>query len=99
VPGDYDNDGKIDLAIFRPSTGAWWIQRSSDGGVVSTSFGLSTDTPVPADYDGDGKTDIAVWRSSTGIFWIVRSSNGAVMTSSWGGAAFGDVAIAASYIK
>jgi len=99
VPGDYDNDGKIDLAIFRPSTGAWWIQRSSDGGVMSTSFGLPTDTPVPADYDGDGKTDIAVWRSSTGIFWIVRSSNGAVMTSSWGGAAFGDVAVAASYIK
>lgn len=46
VPGDYDGDGKIDSAVFRPATGNWFILGSTSG-VVSDTFGLSTDKPVP----------------------------------------------------
>lgn len=47
VPGDYDGDGRDDQAVYR--NGVWWINRST-AGVVSTAFGLSTDTAVPAKF-------------------------------------------------
>lgn len=30
---DFDMDGKVDLAVFRPSIGIWFVMRSSDGAV------------------------------------------------------------------
>ncbi|MBK8465327.1 MAG: VCBS repeat-containing protein [Chloracidobacterium sp.] len=73
---DYEGDGKSDISVFRPSTGAWYLQQSQNG-FFGNQFGLSTDRIVPADYDGDGKTDIAVYRPSNGFWYITNSSNGA----------------------
>jgi uncharacterized delta-60 repeat protein len=81
--GDFDGDGKTDIAIYRPSTGTWWIQQSG-GNVTSTAFGISTDIPVPGDYDGDGKTDIAIFRPSSGAWYVLRSSDNTFTAQSWG---------------
>jgi spore coat protein A len=74
MPGDYDGDGKTDVALYRDGT--WYISRSSANGQgqVVTWGGLTQDIPVPGDYDGDGKTDIAVYRD--GMWFILRSSDG-----------------------
>ncbi len=90
---DFDGDVKTDISIYR--SGAWYILRSSDGGVTMTAWGgLAQDVPVQADYDGDGKTDIAVYRSGT--WFILRSSDGGATVTDWGGLTQ-DVPVQADY--
>lgn len=83
VPADYDADGKADIAVFRPSTGVWYLLRST-AGFAAYQWGTSTDVPINGDFDGDGKNDIAVWRPSTGTWWILKSGNGQFAAFQWG---------------
>ena len=41
IPGDFDGDGKSDVSVFRPSTGAWLRLNSSNGQSVSVIFGAA----------------------------------------------------------
>jgi hypothetical protein len=52
VPGDYDADGRTDVAVYRAFTGEWFIVRSSDGGLTALMWGEPArgDIPVPARY-------------------------------------------------
>lgn len=94
MPGDYDGDGRTDIAVFRPTNGTWHIRRSSDGSYVAQQWGYGTDEPVPGDYDGDGKWDVAVRRAST-TWYIRKSSTGLMMTAQWGMA--GDMVVPGAY--
>jgi subtilisin-like proprotein convertase family protein len=62
---DFNGDGVSDRALYRPTTGDWFVDSQDP-----VQFGMPGDVPVPGDYDGDGKADRAVYRPSTG-FWYV----------------------------
>ncbi len=81
---DFNNDGKAELAVFRPSGGIWHSLDSFDNSYTPFQFGVGTDKLAPADYDGDGKTDRAIFRD--GIWYIYQSSNNQVLIPQWGSA-------------
>ncbi|MBS1795592.1 MAG: VCBS repeat-containing protein [Acidobacteria bacterium] len=83
---DFDADGKADASVFRPSTGVWYLNRST-AGFTAPQLGISTDKLVPADFDGDDKADLAVWREAAAgqaAFYILQSSTSTVRTELFG---------------
>ena len=82
VPGDYDDGGKTDIAVWRGADTSWYIVQSSNDAVQTVSWEASSfgDVPVPGDYDGDGKTDVAVWRGPEGTWYVKCSRDNSVMT-------------------
>ncbi|MBK9163720.1 MAG: VCBS repeat-containing protein [Acidobacteria bacterium] len=89
---DFDGDRRADIALFRPETGAWYLNRSQ-AGFEAFTFGAAGDAVVAEDYDGDGKADAAIFRE--GQWWMIRSGTNTIDVRSFGMA--GDVPVPADF--
>ncbi len=93
ISGDWDGDGKADLAVYRPDANGgqsyFFYRPSSQSGVdfVTLYWGIAGDTPIFGDFDGDRKLDATVYRPGENAFYVRRSSDGTMLRQQWGIAA------------
>lgn len=83
VPGQYDWDSRMDLAVFDNSTGNWTIQCTMNG-MITRNWGWPGALPAPGNYLGDGLTDFAVYHRATGNWFILANDGGSADSPNWG---------------
>lgn len=90
VIGDYDGDGRWDMAVYQETSGLWYI-RTLDGQLLvpGAVWGGPGCTPVAGDFDGDGRWDVALYVRATGQ-WYIGSLDGRTLGFgiAWGGVGF-----------
>ena len=85
LTGDFDGDGKTDIAHSRGQCGHWRISKSTGNGFLTQEWATSPHWAIDnntdgheeiltGDFNGDGKTDIARARSQW-EFWRVSLAN------------------------
>jgi len=82
VAGDWNQDGRTNIGVFRPSTHMFYLDYNGDGTWNSASidraynFGFTGDIPVAGDWNQDGRTNIGVFRPSTHMFYLDYNGDG-----------------------
>jgi hypothetical protein len=81
VSGDWNNDGRTAIGIFRPSTHQFALDYNENGVWEAGTdrlynFGLTGDSPVSGDWNEDGISEIGVFRPSTHSFYLDYNGNG-----------------------
>ena len=81
VAGDFNNDGKSDIAAYSRITGKLKVLKSNGSAFTKAVWGV-----VPAkhrvtavlaiDANGDGKLDIATWDNTLRRWWVARNRAG-----------------------
>jgi hypothetical protein len=71
VAGDFNNDGRWDVAVRNTGDGKWYFAFSAgNGGYANTrTFQWTAGTdykPIAGDFNGDGLWDLGLWSESTG---------------------------------
>jgi hypothetical protein len=84
--GDYDGDGRSDLACSSYADGVWQMALSTGSGWNSPWWGSGPTSGYPmtcsaGDFNGDGKTDLACYA----YYWQMSLSTGAGWAGPWSG--------------
>jgi hypothetical protein len=69
--GDFNGDGKDEIAFWHPSTGEWRVESQIwlTKGAVGNNW-----LPCVGDFNGDGRDDLIAWNRQTGEWFVAYSS-------------------------
>jgi FG-GAP-like repeat len=88
--GDFNGDGKADLACYTGSGGIWNVVLSTGSGWKSESWSGGPDVAIPvtdqcfaADFNGDHRTDLACYTGNTGSWNIALSTGKGWKSEAW----------------
>jgi hypothetical protein len=69
----------VNVGVFRPSNGNWYLETTKTGVVNKTfHFGTTGDIPVVGDWNNDGTTNVGVFRPSNGNWYLETTKTGVV---------------------
>jgi hypothetical protein len=88
VTGDFNGDGKMDIAGRALQTGQWWVGLSNGTGFNTTlwntwSTGVTWVDVKVGDFTGDGKADIAGRALESGQWWVNQSTGASFNVHLW----------------
>lgn len=80
VAGDYDDDGRDTVGVYRSSTSQFFLKNANGQGSADLVFQYGVSgfgfVPIVGDWDGDGTATVGLYRPLDGSF-LVRNSNSA----------------------
>ena len=95
VAADYDGDEITEPAVFRGSSGTWFLSTNPATNYGARQWGTNGDIPVQGDYDRDGLVDLAVFRPSTNNWYVLHSSTSTFNQFAFGST--GDIPVVEDY--
>jgi hypothetical protein len=70
TPGDFDGDGEQEYAIYRPTTGQYWVLGDTAGESQVVDSLVPFAQPAVADYTGDGRDDFGTFVNGLFFSWV-----------------------------
>lgn len=88
LTGDFNGDGRDDIASYHPGSGSRWVSVSDGESFQSTQWErFSTTTgwtnQVAGDFNADGLSDVASYHGATGTWWVSISDGDRFVTTLW----------------
>ena len=89
VSGDFNGDGRHDLAVYHTTLNQWFIRKPVGKNAVllfGRKWGSGAMQRVSGDYNGDGRDDLAMYDGSTGKWYILSGSGNPLIAfgEQWG---------------
>jgi hypothetical protein len=86
VSGDFNGDGRADIATLNSQTGQWSVNLTNGSASVWTTWntGVHWTNIMVGDFTGNGRMDIIGRDPSSGNWWLAASTGSSFVNSLWG---------------